>query len=82
MSNAHEFDIIFITFQALKWYLNNPNYSWICIKYDPTDVTPVTMNFRHFAYLYYINKILDFLDTVKIFTLIMNYCAICSFIYF
>ncbi|XP_065364985.1 very long chain fatty acid elongase 7-like [Calliphora vicina] len=55
---------LYIFYGLTKHFVFSPNYSWSCMKYDQKDTSYDLMGVRKFAYLYYINKYLDFLDTI------------------
>ncbi|XP_046803157.1 elongation of very long chain fatty acids protein 7-like [Lucilia cuprina] len=55
---------LYIYYGLTKHFVFSPNYSWTCMKYDKTDTSPDVLGLAKFIYLYYINKILDFLDTI------------------
>ncbi|KAM7352233.1 very long chain fatty acid elongase F-like [Cochliomyia hominivorax] len=55
---------LYVFVGTTKWYFNSPSYNWICMKYDITFVDPSIVKMRTVAYLYFLSKILDFLETI------------------
>ncbi|KAM7348129.1 very long chain fatty acid elongase F-like [Cochliomyia hominivorax] len=53
---------LYIFYGLTRYHFYSANYNWKCMRYDPTDVSPISM--RKFVYLYFINKILDWLETI------------------